>query len=496
MSVNKQVLASSGDISDGVSYLSLSKTDQAGRYLVQGEFSLQDVEEGQYIKINWNRAFSGINSRKDIKIGDLKVGELKVSNSEAKICFNQLAQNSHLLGGKFYFELLATEHNINDWKLTSGSKQVERTFSLKTSHFDRREDVEGVFALEDDQLVAKWQIRINAEQKEITAPIVLQSKLSDQQELSKVEFKVGQQNYSLSEFKQKFKNSKVELEDNQLKVSLDPTEFSKKTVELLQTAQVITDKQALKLELESDYLPLKKKVFQISSNKLDVELQQKNTGNLKINKVYRTKDGQYKALEGVEFEVFFKNKLLGTYLTDQNGQIIIKDLDFGTYKIKEVKAPDFVKFDRNKVWQVDVKNDRGEDLLVVNELKNKELKDQQNLKTANPLKEHKLTTTLFNTDSSNLNHKNQEFLRANQATNKSKDTPIKHSIRKTNFDREYKFPNRSSKNYSQRYAERRNHQLPKSGEGKDSLASMGLVLLLISSTLFAKQVYLKYKKRA
>ena len=52
-------------------------------------------------------------------------------------------------------------------------------------------------------------------------------------------------------------------------------------------------------------------------------------------------DAQTKApLKDTTFEIYRDTELIGTYTTDENGEILLYDLDPGTYLVKEVSAPD------------------------------------------------------------------------------------------------------------------------------------------------------------
>ena len=73
--------------------------------------------------------------------------------------------------------------------------------------------------------------------------------------------------------------------------------------------------------------------------------------------VYAAKDDTIK-IEGVTIEVFDENGSIGTYTTDQNGQIIIEELDSdklskeGTYYFKITEAPEEYSFEDGKIFEM------------------------------------------------------------------------------------------------------------------------------------------------
>lgn len=61
-----------------------------------------------------------------------------------------------------------------------------------------------------------------------------------------------------------------------------------------------------------------------------------------------------KLLDGVEFELYTASddELVGTYVTDVNGEITINDLTIGTYYLIETKGKDGYEFDSTKKYDV------------------------------------------------------------------------------------------------------------------------------------------------
>jgi len=109
------------------------------------------------------------------------------------------------------------------------------------------------------------------------------------------------------------------------------------------------------------------KVELIGGKTTVVEVKNKELGSLRIIK--RSKEDR-KPLYGASFLLYdSKNNLLGEFTTDQNGLIVFgKNLSAGTYKIKEIKAPDGFVLDEI-VRTVTVKEGETTEIVIENEPK-------------------------------------------------------------------------------------------------------------------------------
>lgn len=101
-------------------------------------------------------------------------------------------------------------------------------------------------------------------------------------------------------------------------------------------------------------------------------LNKRKTGNIKVYKV--DKDDKETKLEGVEFDIYSEDlkKIIGTYVTDKNGEINVQNLPIGEYKIIEKKANKWY----NMVDEVSlkVKYNQTTETTIVNELKKGQIK--------------------------------------------------------------------------------------------------------------------------
>ena len=96
-------------------------------------------------------------------------------------------------------------------------------------------------------------------------------------------------------------------------------------------------------------------------------------GNLKIIK--QDMEDEKIKLEGVEFELYdTEGKIINKYVTNQNGEIIVENLDIGNYILKETKTNDKyvlnekeieIKIEWNKETKIEVKNLRKKGSLKI-----------------------------------------------------------------------------------------------------------------------------------
>ena len=90
------------------------------------------------------------------------------------------------------------------------------------------------------------------------------------------------------------------------------------------------------------------------------------TGNLTINKV--DKDNNDFAIENVGFELYSEDsKLIGTYFTDKNGKIEIKDLRTGNYRLKEISTNEW--YNLADETNLEIKWNETTEKTIENELK-------------------------------------------------------------------------------------------------------------------------------
>ena len=104
-----------------------------------------------------------------------------------------------------------------------------------------------------------------------------------------------------------------------------------------------------------------KRPFTLQLGNDEVNVMEVNKENPAVNRLYRAKiqlvkcdaaDHEIK-LDGVEFELYkidsSGDQLMGTYITDKNGLILIDELPYGSYYFKEVRAKDNYVLDSSHI---------------------------------------------------------------------------------------------------------------------------------------------------
>lgn len=109
--------------------------------------------------------------------------------------------------------------------------------------------------------------------------------------------------------------------------------------------------------LEGYILDETKRSFNLVLGNEELNTMDVNKENPDVNQLYKTKLQIVKSdnanrevcLSGVEFELYnAKDELMGVYVTDENGQIIIDGLPYGTYYFKETKTAEGYVIDSSK----------------------------------------------------------------------------------------------------------------------------------------------------
>ena len=78
----------------------------------------------------------------------------------------------------------------------------------------------------------------------------------------------------------------------------------------------------------------------------------------------------HSVITGATFELYRSsdNKKIGEYTVDQNGRLVVNDLEYGKYYFKETSAPKGYKLDATKKYEVTV-SEKVANITVENERK-------------------------------------------------------------------------------------------------------------------------------
>lgn len=190
-----------------------------------------------------------------------------------------------------------------------------------------------------------WTVTINQGKSTINN-FILTDKLSEGLDLVADSFKLYDENNQLLPFEDYFN---LVMKDRSL--SSDPQAFE------LQAKDVITDTYRITYQTAINYDNIISNQF---TNKADVSGQYIVTGTTskevsiahnildssgwiigQYGKLTLTKENEdHLSLEGVKFDFYKGETKLGTLATDQNGEINVEKLKFGTYTLREVEALD------------------------------------------------------------------------------------------------------------------------------------------------------------
>ncbi|MGU8577992.1 SpaA isopeptide-forming pilin-related protein [Clostridium perfringens] len=88
--------------------------------------------------------------------------------------------------------------------------------------------------------------------------------------------------------------------------------------------------------------------FEIKENGQIVKLEMENKKIRDNAELIKIDEDTQRPLEGVEFELWNGEKLLGNYTTNKNGKILVENLEAGNYHWVEVKAPEHYEINQDK----------------------------------------------------------------------------------------------------------------------------------------------------
>ena len=330
---------------------------------------------------------NGIIEIKDMKPGTVKIKEIKVSD---KYILNPIENKVTLEWGKT--SSITIENDKKQGKINI----------LKTDKENNKIRLEGVeFELYNDknELIKKLATDKNGEIKvdnlDIGNYILKEVKTNDKYILNdeKIELKVEWNKETILEVKNARKKGSLKIikEDKENKeIKLEGVEFELYNSEGICIERLVTNQNGeiqvenldigtytLKEVKTNDKYILSDKEIQIKiewNKQTLLEIQNaRKKGNLKIIK-QDVEDKQIK-LEGVEFELYDnEGKLINKYKTDENGEIVVENLDIGNYILKETKTNDKyvlnekdieIKIEWNKETKIEVKNLRKKGSLKI-----------------------------------------------------------------------------------------------------------------------------------
>jgi uncharacterized surface anchored protein len=219
---------------------------------------------------------------------------------------------------------ISNEKNEIIGEYTTNEKGVIELKNIKQGVINIKEisTVEGYILNENEvQLELNWgetkKITLENEKKKGSLKIVKVDKDDNEIKLDGVEFELYNENDELIQTLVTDQNGEIEVNDLEIgNYKLKETKTKENYVLDEEEKEII-----IKWNEENE---------QILEN-------EKKKGSLKIVKV--DKDNNEIKLDGVEFELYNENdELIQTFVTDQNGEIEVSNLEIGNYKLKETKT--------------------------------------------------------------------------------------------------------------------------------------------------------------
>lgn len=351
--VEFQVIDSNNVILDEI------KTDSNGTAITKrlpiGEYTIKEVslgennqyilEETEYKVIIENEEVTDLVIENMHKKGNLKITKVDKDDNTVTlgaIEFDLIDENKNTVehlttdaNGEAYVE------NINTGEYTLKETKTKREYNL----------------CENKDITVEWNktTEITIENEKIKGQIEIHKtdKNNSNIKLSDVEFKILDINGETIE--------KIITDENGYAISKKIPMGEYYLKEIKTKSGYILNEETIKININGD------KIIKLDINN------EKIKGKIKIIKtssnfspILNINQGQ--SLEGVEFEIFdSNNELVDTIVTDETGQAISKNLDFGKYKIKEKSTKKYYILSRNEFSINIEKNNEVKVLEVKNE---------------------------------------------------------------------------------------------------------------------------------
>ncbi|HEM6034980.1 TPA: Cna B-type domain-containing protein, partial [Streptococcus suis] len=379
-----ETVFAAGSANGNITSLTVSPKDihDGGQVQVRVEFSEagRKLQGGDTIEIDWTRNsdlyLEGYNSTIDIK--DQKsnkiIGKLVVHEARATITFDNVVNNIHDISGWAQFDVLARNLantsekntrtayvNAGNYKesvnITKSESGVESVFYYKTGRNDTKET---------DRLY--WWLSINNDKKYVEEDVKIEDQIQDGHELVSNSFEITIRDHlnqirtmkgpdALDEFMRQFPGSSIKVNGKNISVIINKDYINTKHIDIFYKTKITDptkewfDNHSQAWYKEWNKLRVEGKSFNHKVQKVHTDAGATGTvkGELKVTK---TIDGTNIGIQGVDFQLkredgeeIQNGEKLVTLTTGSDGIASIKNLPIGTYKLKEIKAPEWIDFD-------------------------------------------------------------------------------------------------------------------------------------------------------
>ena len=360
--------------------VSPSKIDDGGKTTIRLEFNENggNINEGDTIHVSWDssgQAFlSGYNKTIPLIIQGKEVAKAVITNSEATITFNENVNNLDDVEGWIEFEALGrnlTDTSEDDTKtvsIQSGSKKADVSIHKGPSgtgsvFYYKTGDIQS-----NDTDHVRWFLNINNEKAYVDESIHIEDIIQPGQILEPDSFVIyvqGQRSNSyygenaISNFERDYPGSRISVNVSSGEITVDISRgyASLNSFSIMYKTKITNYNQ--------DKFENNTKAWYKENNKPAIKGEDFNfsvsnihsgggiTGTVKGElKIFKSISGTQVGIPNVKFElkrkdgeVIRNNEKVIELITDENGIANVKKLPVAEYIVKEVSAPDWIKFD-------------------------------------------------------------------------------------------------------------------------------------------------------
>ncbi|MGX7069955.1 Cna B-type domain-containing protein [Gemella bergeri] len=407
--------------------VSNNSIQDGGRTTVQLKFkenTAHNIKGGDYIEVTWQKTgqptFEGYSKKIQLEVKGQHVADLEVTVDKAVIRFNDKVNNLDDVEGWATFEITGrnttqtSKEDVKTGDIVSGYKKVlvsvtkpesgtESVFYYKTGNIDPQ-DTEHI----------NWWLNANLPKTDVYNGIKIEDKIQHGHELVESSLEIsteglhGRHTFSgknaIKDFMNKYPGSSISINGKNINVNISQGYASRNNFIIFYKTKITKPEQ-------SEFVN-KSKAWYHEYNKEKVEGKDFNytvkniyadggvTGTVKGElKILKYLKGTSIGIPDVEFSLKKEDNLpiideQDTIILKTNSEGIanIKNLPVGKYKVKEIKAPNWIDFDpaTTQTMEFEMKDTdiEGKLLKVYNDVKrinirvNKEFKDEkgENLK--------------------------------------------------------------------------------------------------------------------
>ena len=360
--------------------VSPSKIDDGGNSTVRLEFDENggNINEGDTIHITWGSSgqayLSGYKDTIPLIIQGKEVAKAVITNSEATITFNSKVNNLDDVEGWIEFKVLGrnlTDTSQDDTKtvsVQSGSKRAEVSIHKGASgtnsvFYYKTGDIQS-----NDTDHVRWFLAINNEKAYVDENIRIEDMIQPGQVLEPDSFRIDVDGYrsnsyygdnTIENFERNYPGSSISVNVSSGEITVHiPRGYASLNNFVIMYKTKITNKKQDKFENNT-------KAWYKENNKPAVKGEDFNfsvaniysdggiTGTVKGElKIFKSISGTQVGIPNVKFELKRKdggvikdNAKVIQLVTDENGIANVKKLPVAEYIVKEISAPEWIKFD-------------------------------------------------------------------------------------------------------------------------------------------------------